>query len=812
MKVNLEYARRLGLSLALLSVAWGQTDTAAVALSPRRAERGQQVDITIVNPPTVKGGVVRLDGDGRYAEIPVDSLSAIHVALPMELQLGLYRVKVIAGGRVYVAGILDVIPSGGEQLKLAPLVPAYTYDAQKDWVPDLFSTPAAREMQTVRVKLRGGGFRVSRPEENEILLNGQRQKVIWDGCANLPASSSAHPVANVIHGAIAGAAEIELCRVPESGSGAITVRHGLEVISISETETGARETVWVPEYRVKKQPVVRLSLHGSGFLTERPDDNRILLGNDLTPVVWDGCPAPATSSPGVVHGQVLNSGRIDLCNVPVPESGQLLVAVRQGSRTSEVRDFTVYAWSTRAVALASGLAAILLALLVLALVGIRKKSTSGKRDYNVLQILFLDPETNTYSLSKFQFYCWTVAALFGYAYLVIGRMLVQHLGWPDIPGTLPGIVAIGAGTAIGSQFVTNVRGPKGSGAEPPNMSDLVSSGGVVAADRVQMLVWTVFGVAVFLLSVVQQGPGTIAGLSPVPDGMLYMMGLSSLGYLGGKLARKPGPVISEISVTPSECDEAFLVMPPAPPPPDLAQPVAAAETALRRVQSALAALSAPVKAGSAIAALNNAVAAAAKAKTYADAALLPASLSDFRLAAEAAAAEAAREFQMPGATADAARVAELAQQAAAALQTLAESVSQAVAASPAPSPDRQEVSPLPRVMELRGRNLSVDARIEIDGAPLSFGMLKDKDGKRAPDVVAREDDTPSLARVLRLSFAPPFQSADSDQYRKWFGKGGQRVISIINPDGQKSETTFTMSPATARKPGAAAEAGAGGNP
>jgi hypothetical protein len=164
---------------------------------------------------------------------------------------------------------------------------------------------------------------------------------------------------------------------------------------------------------------------------------------------------------------------------------------------------------------------------------------------------------------------------------------------------------------------------------------------------------------------------------------------------------------------------------------------------------------------------------------------------------------------MPGATADAARVAELAQQAAAALQTLAESVSQAVAASPAPSRDQQESAPVARMMELRGRNLSVDALIEVDGAPLPFRMLKNKDGKNAPDVVEREDETPALARVLRLTFAPPFQSADSDQYRKWFGKAGQRMISIINPDGQKSEVAFTVSPATAAKPGAAAETGAG---
>jgi hypothetical protein len=34
-----------------------------------------------------------------------------------------------------------------------------------------------------------------------------------------------------------------------------------------------------------------------------------------------------------------------------------------------------------------------------------------------------------------------------------------------------------------------------------------------------------------------------------PDGFLALMGVSSFGYLGGKLARKPGPIIDDITAT-----------------------------------------------------------------------------------------------------------------------------------------------------------------------------------------------------------------------------------------------------------------------
>ena len=42
-----------------------------------------------------------------------------------------------------------------------------------------------------------------------------------------------------------------------------------------------------------------------------------------------------------------------------------------------------------------------------------------------LAALLLDPETDTFSLSKFQFYLWTLAGVFGYVFLTISRSLVQ---------------------------------------------------------------------------------------------------------------------------------------------------------------------------------------------------------------------------------------------------------------------------------------------------------------------------------------------------------------------------------------------------
>lgn len=169
------------------------------------------------------------------------------------------------------------------------------------------------------------------------------------------------------------------------------------------------------------------------------------------------------------------------------------------------------------------------------------------RDYNVLAALFLDPETDTFSLSKFQFYVWTVAVVFGYVYLTVARSLVQGVfEFANIPANVPGIVFISATTAVAAQGVTSSRGPKGAGSIHPSFADLVTTGGQVAPERFQFFVWTCIGVIAFIFMVVMHDPASITELPAVPKDFLYLMGLSSFGYLGGKMARKPGPIIDDI--------------------------------------------------------------------------------------------------------------------------------------------------------------------------------------------------------------------------------------------------------------------------
>jgi len=562
----------------------------------------------------------------------------------------------------------------------------------------------------------------------------------------------------------------------------------------------------VPEVTLKEAngnvqaKTVALKLRGSGFLTDVPSDNRITVNDVRQDVTWvPTCPDPPNDPPEklTVYGVAVNSEQIDLCRVQLPKGWHRIVTVQvsqDGVPATVVRYFRLYWWNKAIVGSAAAILAMLLAAIVLGLVYSFRKHQKSAAPLKLFQILFLDPETETYSLSKLQFYLWTFAASFGYVYLAISRLFIQGESWPDIPDGLPAVIAMGAGTAVGAQIVQNTSGPKGGGAETPNAGDFVTSGGVAAPERVQMLVWTIIGILVFIYAVLQHGPEEIVKLDPVPPGLLFLMGLSSLGYLGGKLARGAGPIINELSIVPADSDET-LQAEDKPQLPDFNAARSVGEQTAARLQVAGGAAAKP-----AIEALTAAITAVRQATTLVAMQALPVTIAGELAKAEKAAAAAAATVGQPGAPADAAQAAQTAQGAAAALQDLSAAIVPVVGNQPA-APVRRTVT---RSIEIRGRNLSSQALFTIDQAELPFRMLQPNlDGKRLPEVVIAETSNPTLAVVLRLTIDPAqLEGPDLRQYRVWFGAASTKpkTFSVINLDGQRADISFTVPPSMAQKP------------
>jgi len=107
---------------------------------------------------------------------------------------------------------------------------------------------------------------------------------------------------------------------------------------------------------------------------------------------------------------------------------------------------------------------------------------------------------------------------------------------------------ISAVTGVSAVAITDTRGPKGAGPIYPSLADFISTGGVVVTERFQFFVWTILGGIAFLVAVLSIDPATISKLPDIPSDFWKLMGISSGGYLAGKLVRKPGPIVDSVAV------------------------------------------------------------------------------------------------------------------------------------------------------------------------------------------------------------------------------------------------------------------------
>lgn len=232
--------------------------------------------------------------------------------------------------------------------------------------------------------------------------------------------------------------------------------------------------------------------------------------------------------------------------IPASYAGERKFHVQVGEETSQPVSVVLSTvdWWTPYIVTAALL--VLLGLLVFGVLskGQPKRLTSGS-SVGLAKMMLIDAKTATYSLSKLQIYVWGAAVLVGYIYLCVARSLVQGV-WTlaDVPTNLSGILLISIGTSVVSTGLSKAGVDKGTGEAEPMLSDLITSGGVVAPERLQQLIWTVLGGIAFVFYTVSISPAAIEALPTIPAGFLQLMGASAAGYLGGKIARGAGPVLT----------------------------------------------------------------------------------------------------------------------------------------------------------------------------------------------------------------------------------------------------------------------------
>ena len=292
-------------------------------------------------------------------------------------------------------------------------------------------------------------------------------------------------------------------------------------------------------------------VYGSGFSTTGIDNSLIISiknqDNSFSQVseIKNTCLPDNTQCKKLHQDKIIAIGtrQLNLVNIQHYYAGEIGIQIKVGEKVSEppytitlsrVGYWTPIIW------------AIVILIVLLAIILTMLRVGNGKT--KLLKSFFIDSDTKTYSLSQLQFYLWTLVAILSYLYLFLARSLAQ--GKPefiDIPDGLPSIMLLSASTTTFAVGISNTTGNKGSGHINPRFSDFITSGGNVVPERLQFFVWTIIGVIVYLCIVILQNAGQIQSLPTVPQGFLQLSGISSLGYLGGKLARKPGPAISSIS-------------------------------------------------------------------------------------------------------------------------------------------------------------------------------------------------------------------------------------------------------------------------
>lgn len=254
-----------------------------------------------------------------------------------------------------------------------------------------------------------------------------------------------------------------------------------------------------------------------------------------------------------LSGRALRFEQIPVDENDVDAFGEQRVRIKVDKHDTVLEQSLLFPWAKRTtprtLAIWSTIAVIGIVLLPLLLGAVSNQTWLGKLA-STGKVLFIDSQTNTYSLSKIQLYLWMLAAVFGWVYLTACLSLVQgHFDFAPLPKNMPGLLLVSLGTATVAGGIGHSR-PKGAGSQQPRITDLVTSGDVVVPERVQYLVWTLLGFVAFLLLVLSKDPSTIKELPQVPEEFLYVMGLSSAGYLGGKLVRQPGPILTGASVSP----------------------------------------------------------------------------------------------------------------------------------------------------------------------------------------------------------------------------------------------------------------------
>ena len=176
-------------------------------------------------------------------------------------------------------------------------------------------------------------------------------------------------------------------------------------------------------------------------------------------------------------------------------------------------------------------------------------------------LLLIMGEDGIPSTSKFQFFVWTAVAVFSYiAIFCLHPQTGGFIPLEPLPTNLLIAMGISATTAVGAKAIASQGGPPASNSTVVATATSTSGdqtlvvteqaqklGGILLDDdgtpdlaKVQLVIWTMIAVAIYLFFVFQYVAQDKRALPDIDRTLMILMGLGHSAYLGKKIAVAAG--------------------------------------------------------------------------------------------------------------------------------------------------------------------------------------------------------------------------------------------------------------------------------
>lgn len=235
-----------------------------------------------------------------------------------------------------------------------------------------------------------------------------------------------------------------------------------------------------------------------------------------------------------------------------PIKNSVLIQVVVNGRPSNYQSLTVIAPNWR---LYTAILSIIIVILFMGSIALLVRKANVR---TIIELILIDKATNTYSLSKFQAFTWTIVLIGSYFYLGVAQGLLLRNGViPDFKTSLIVLMGISYGGLITANGLQAKKPKNEIRDKKPEWSNLISVGGSIDLSRLQLFGFTIVGILLYIYNLYTSNP--LAGLPDIPPTLLSLMGVSQTGYLGAKamgdkvsvnfLSPKVVPIGKETTIT-----------------------------------------------------------------------------------------------------------------------------------------------------------------------------------------------------------------------------------------------------------------------